>query len=564
MDIWTDSVKNVATIILLSYPLTKYSRFRRVFIMSSTSGDRWILSVLFGLLSIVAMMLGAEVFNGASIDSRNTCTTVGGIIAGPLVGFIAGLIGAAYRMYIGNFTALPDALALPLCGLLGGWIHEKYGHRRLKLFRLLLVGLLVGMIHNALVLLLAQPLILAEALISWTGIPDMIVNGVGIAIFVNLLRDIQYSQYAIGTDYAVKAFHIAEQTLYVVAEELDNVVAKKIATIIYKETILDAVAVTDGEKILAFKGVSSDHHLPGDLAISRTINFDKTDEGELLVSRSMECNCPVPNCQLRTLVVVPLICGSVHLGTLEIYKVGDGIHPPDVKLATSIAGLLSMQFVNARAYRQESLLAQAEYEALRAQIQPHFLFNALSAIKVLIRENPVQAQTVLLALAQFLRMSFGTKVDLIPFSEEMKCVELYLTIQRARFGKRLRVVFDIDKEALAILFPPFSVQPLVENAMNHGFADKQKVMNLVVTARVKGHYLEIQVQDDGIGIAKEIVDAVNQNTIIASMGVGLTNINRRLRMLYGDKCEFYIVQEDPGTCVVLRIALLMNEGRGTI
>lgn len=554
MDVWLDCIKNVAAIILLSYPLSKFSQVSRAFFLSPTLRDCWILALFFGLLSILSMLLGAEIFNGASLDSRNVGPIVGGILAGPMVGIISGCIGAVYRFMLGGFTAVPDAISLPLCGLLGGFIYEKYGQRRFTFYIPFLIGFVAESLHNGLILLLARPFILAESLIGWSGLATIVVNGLGVVFFINLLRDIQYSQYVTGASYAVKAFAIAEQTLPIIAEELDHKTADNLVGIIYKEVPVDAVAITINGKIIAFHGKGEDHHRPDDY-----VTYSETNQQDVFHALN---HCTENNCPLKTVIAAPLINGSNQIGMLEIYKVQDVVYSPDVKMVTSIARLISMQFANARAARQESLLVRAEFEALRAQIHPHFLFNALNAIKVLIREEPRWAQELLVKLAQYLRRSFNSSPDLIPFAEEMKGVEFYLEIQKARFGQRLHITIDIAQEANTVLFPPFALQPLVENALNHGFVDKGGMMKLSVQASLQGRDLVVEVIDNGCGIADEVITAVKKNQTIASMGIGLTNIHRRLRILYGSKYDFRLenVHEGTGTRVVLRIPQSMVGG----
>jgi LytS/YehU family sensor histidine kinase len=547
MDVWLDCIKNVAAIILLSYPLSKFSQVTRAFFLTPTLKDCWILALFFGLLSILSMLLGAEIFNGALLDSRNVAPTVGGILAGPMVGIIAGCIGAIYRFLIGGFTAVPDAISLPLCGLLGGFIYEKYGHRRFTFYIPFLIGFAAELLHNGLILLMARPFILAESLIGWSGLATIVVNGLGVVFFINLLRDIQYSQYVTGASYAVKAFAIAEQTLPIIAEELDADTADKLADIIYREALVDAVSIAVNDKIMAFHGKGEEHHLAGEDASYSAANKHEVFHGLF--------HCTASHCPLKTVITAPLTNGSNQIGTLEVYKVQDVVYSPDVKMVSSIARLLSMQFINARAARRESLLVRAEFEALRAQIHPHFLFNALSAIKVLIREEPRWAQDLLVKLAQYLRRSFHESPDLIAFAEEIKGVEFYLEIQKARFGQRLQVSFAIEQEATNVLFPPFALQPLVENALNHGFVDKGGLMKLSVQASLQGQDLIVEVMDNGCGVATEVIAAVKKNRPISSMGIGLTNIHRRLRILYGSNYDFYLenVYEGTGTRVVLRI-----------
>jgi LytS/YehU family sensor histidine kinase len=138
---------------------------------------------------------------------------------------------------------------------------------------------------------------------------------------------------------------------------------------------------------------------------------------------------------------------------LHLYKVRDAVHPPDVKLVTGIASLLGLHFQSRRLEIQAQLLARAEYAALRSQVNPHFLFNTLSAIKLHIRQDPAQAQQLLLALASFFRRTLEMKDEFITLSEEVESVELYLTIQRARFGDRLCVEYDIPRNACPSPYP---------------------------------------------------------------------------------------------------------------
>ena len=553
MEVWFDCIKNVATVILLSYPLSKFPQFTRAFLLIATAKDRWMLTLVFGALSVLSMFLGAEIFNGALLDSRLVGPTVGGILAGPLVGVGAGLIGAAYRFLVGSgFTVLPDAISLPLCGLLGGLVYEKYRQRRFAFYLPFCIGFAAEVLHNILILFLAQPFILAEALIGWTGWASIIVNGLGVVFFLNLLRDIQHSQYVTGARYAVKAFAVAEQTLPIIAGELDQRTAERIAAIVQQETIADAVAITAEDKLLAFHGAGAEHHHVGEP--TEVIPSEQTT--------GQAYRCKNPDCPLLSVITAPLTSGETYLGALQIYKTQETVYEPDVKLVASIARLLSMQFFTARASRQENLLVRAEYEALRAQIHPHFLFNALNVIKVLIREEPRRAQELLVTLAQYLRRSFNTRNDLIPFSEEMKGVEFYLEIQKARFGQRLQVLFEISPATMTVPFPPFALQPLVENALNHGFIDRGGQMKLSVSAWLQGEMLMVEVLDNGRGIEEAVIEAVGKNKPIDSMGVGLTNIHRRLKILYGRHYEFQLerLEAGQGTRIVLCLPLTIERG----
>lgn len=273
-----------------------------------------------------------------------------------------------------------------------------------------------------------------------------------------------------------------------------------------------------------------------------------------------EIGCAYKACPLDSVIVVALNCGDERVGNLEVYKVRDVIHPPDVKLVTGIAELISSQIYIARLRQKEQMLSKAEYDTLRSQINPHFLFNTLSVIKFLVRTEPEKAQHLILTLASFLRKNLKTTEDLIPFAEEMKCIEFYLTIQQARFGERLDVENVIESKCLDIAFPAFTLQPLVENSLNHGLASVDGALKVVVIAEIVANRMIVRVEDNGVGIPEEVIEAVKGNKVLGSMGVGLTNVNRRLKSIFRREYSFTIQNKHPGAMVEIQIPIATKKG----
>lgn len=175
--------------------------------------------------------------------------------------------------------------------------------------------------------------------------------------------------------------------------------------------------------------------------------------------------------------------------------------------------------------RMEASLSSAKLEALKVQLQPHFLFNALHAISTLImRGDSKMANEMLLHLSQFLRMTLdSTDAQEVPLAEEMEFLDAYLRIQRVRFGERLRTRMEITPEAGRAYVPNLVLQPLVENAIRHGISGEKEGGCIAVKAEVAGELLRIQVRDDGAGLPEE--RALQE-------GVGLRNIRARLAQLY--------------------------------
>jgi signal transduction histidine kinase len=199
-----------------------------------------------------------------------------------------------------------------------------------------------------------------------------------------------------------------------------------------------------------------------------------------------------------------------------------------------------------------ALAAQAELKALKAQINPHFLFNTLNTIAQLIHTNPAQAEATVERLAEMFRyMLAGSERGLVPLEEELSFVDSYLEIERARFGERLRVTCEVAPEALDVPVPSLILQPLVENAVRHGRGGDGSID---LTIRVQPHDDEvvIAITDRGPGMPSPKVG--RGRGLGEGEGLGLRNVDERLRKTYGQGHGLKIAANEPqGTVVTIRI-----------
>jgi signal transduction histidine kinase len=197
------------------------------------------------------------------------------------------------------------------------------------------------------------------------------------------------------------------------------------------------------------------------------------------------------------------------------------------------------------AARLESQLSQARLSVLRDQLNPHFLFNTLNSIAVLVRHDPVAAEAMLHRLSDFLRGTLeGGEAPLCSLDEELTRVRTYLGIEECRFQDRLSIRFQIDRDALVALVPSFILQPLVENALRHGIAPRPGPGLVEVTAQRNGGRLCLAVRDDGAGLPLPPVRE----------GVGLSNTRRRLQALYGSGSRLELRSRVPrGTEVLVEL-----------
>jgi signal transduction histidine kinase len=196
---------------------------------------------------------------------------------------------------------------------------------------------------------------------------------------------------------------------------------------------------------------------------------------------------------------------------------------------------------------------QMELAMLKAQLNPHFLFNTLNSINALVGSDPEAARRVLAQLAEVLRYSLESdRQPLVPLSEELRFVETYLAIEQARFGKRLQVISAIDESARSLLVPPMIVQPLVENAVKHGIAPKEEGGELLLRVQRQNNYLEIEVKDNGAGANGTHADNLLNN------GRGLHNTDLRLRKMFGDASALQMSHGKEGFCVKFRVPVMAS------
>jgi two-component system, LytTR family, sensor kinase len=197
-----------------------------------------------------------------------------------------------------------------------------------------------------------------------------------------------------------------------------------------------------------------------------------------------------------------------------------------------------------RSSQLETQVVQARLGALKAQLQPHFLFNTLNAIVVLVRQQ--KAQQAEETLARFSDLLRAVLADMdaqeVPLSRELEYLRLYLSIEQLRFSDRLRVEIAVEPELLDAAVPHMALQPLVENAIRHGVSRRSTAGVIAIRAQRHGDSLHLQVIDDGPGFGTRGADG--------GMGLGLANTRARLRQLHGDAAELRIDSGAGGGAVV--------------
>jgi signal transduction histidine kinase len=234
--------------------------------------------------------------------------------------------------------------------------------------------------------------------------------------------------------------------------------------------------------------------------------------------------------------------GWQFLSGLMLYGVIAGI-------ATAIANARRLREQEAAATRSEALRVRAELQALRAQLDPHFLFNTLHSLMALVRTDQRAAESALERLGDLLRYVLDVNrdaLDEVPLADEWAFVRNYLALERLRLGARLQVVEDLDDESLDCVIPAFTLQPLVENAIRHGIASQPRGGTVTVTSRLENDALVLQVRDDGPG--------GSPGAVASASGLGVRAVRQRLETRYGPRARMN-VETAPGAGFAVTVTM---------
>ncbi|ABZ84246.1 sensor protein lyts [Heliomicrobium modesticaldum Ice1] len=555
-DILLFLAQRMTIVITISFLLSRHPAIRRFFANRTTSReDVYRLIVIFGGLSIIGTYAAIPI-DGALANSRVIGPVLAGLLGGPLAGFGAGLIGGVHRFAMGGFTALACAISTVTEGLLAGLIR-RYHPQALSGTGALITGLMAETLQMLIILAVARPFEDAVLLVSHIALPMITVNAVGIAVSVMLIQDIRSQEEQAGALEAQKSLRIANITLPLLRRGLNEASALAVAKVVKDMTDLDAVALTDREKILAHVGLGADHHLAGQPILTRATEEALQTGGPVIASSKDEIQCAHPDCILHAAVIVPLLSKDKPVGTLKLYRTKQ-VGIVDEELAKGLAHLFSTQLEIAELERQARLAATAEIRALQAQINPHFLFNALNTVASYVRTHPETARNLLIQLGDFFRKNLREPSQFVSLREELAHIESYLALEKARFEDRLQVIHDIDPAALGCPIPPLLLQPLVENALRHGLLPLRDGGSVTIRAHrcAEGH-VDISVEDDGVGMTPEKVAQLlvrNGSPCAVSGGIGLRNVHERLRSIYGPDYGLRIESKPGlGTICALRI-----------
>jgi two-component system, LytTR family, sensor kinase len=526
-------INNLSYVIIIAFIISNLSVFKKIIQKDEFSKlELVILSLTFAIFGIIGTYLGTDV-NGAIANTRIIGIMAGGILYGPFVGIVSGVIAGIHRFTydIGGITSVPCAIATILSGFVSAYIYKKDTMHK-KWFYGFIGGFVMESIEMLLIVLISKPYLHAVAIVKSIYFPMSFTNALGICMLIVITQKFLNEKEQIAAKQAQLALEIAHKTLPYF-RDINNDSLERICSIIKDSTGAAAVAITDKNIILAHVGLGSDHHISGESI--QTLSTKQVIEDGLMriLNSAEEIQCFCKYCPLKSAIVVPLNDGEEITGTLKLYySKENGISYTNEKLAIGLSQLISTQLEISKVGKLKDMATKAEIKALQAQINPHFLFNALNTIISFMRFNPNGARELIVNLSTYLRYNIEETSTFVDISRELEQVKAYVEIEKARFGDKLNVFYDID-ESLHIKIPSLIIQPLVENSIKHGILKGSGFGNVKI--EVKRHTVDeavVTIEDDGIGIPQTVIDRIYDGSSQENK-IGMSNVNSRLQYIYG-------------------------------
>ncbi|EOV9547331.1 sensor histidine kinase [Cronobacter sakazakii] len=529
-----------ALMLICLFFLIRIRLFRELLHKSAhTPKELLAVTAIFSMFALFSTWSGVPV-EGSLVNVRIIAVMSGGILFGPWVGIITGVIAGLHRYLIdiGGITAIPCFITSIVAGVISGFISRrvpKAQHWR--------AGILGGMLCETLTMILvvvwAPTTALGLDIVSKIGVP-MILGTVSIGFIVLLVRSVEGEKEASAARQAKLALDIANKTLplfrHVNSESL-----RQVCDIIRRDINADAVAITNTEKVQAYVGVGEHNYQDNSDALSPTTQ-QALRHGKIIIKNNDEAH-RTP--EIHSMLVIPLWEKGVVTGTLKIYYChAHQITSSLQEMAIGLSQIISTQLEVSRAEQLREMANKAELRALQSKINPHFLFNALNAISSSIRLNPDTARQLIFNLSRYLRYNIELNDDeQIDIKKELYQIKDYIAIEQARFGDKLTVIYDIDDEVNCRV-ASLLIQPLVENAIVHGIQPCRGKGVVTISIAQSGSRVRIAVRDTGHGIDPHIIEQLDTNEMPVNK-IGLVNVHHRVKLLYGE--GLHIRRLEPGT-----------------
>ena len=474
LNLFSHLFNNLGYIIAIAFFFTKLKSAKDIFTRKQYSKkDVVILSCFFSILAIIGTYTGVD-YRGAIVNIRNIGVVVGGILAGPEVGVLAGFLAGLHRLFIDvdPITTAPCAIATMLGGFITAYLYKKCNEKNFYLYGFL-GGFLVENLSMLLILVMGKNFELAKDIVSNIYFPMILANAVGVSIVLLIIQDILQEKDIIAGKQAKLSLEIANKTLpYFRNGESLNEVCK----IISDSLGARAVVITNEKYITASYSSSEDFKIEH-TDIKSEVTKQVLRTGKICIIGQCEdiSHFQCVSGKIKSCIISPLFQGEKVSGTLKIYfDTKENVTASNQYLVEGLSLLISTQLELSSVENLKTMAKEAELKALQTQINPHFLFNALHTTAFFVRKDPAKAREIIIDLSTYLRYNLENSCKLVSLEMELEQVKAYFNIEKARFGDKITLNIDVDDEIKNINIPSLIIQPLVENSIKHGLLKKRE------------------------------------------------------------------------------------------
>ena len=544
LSIMVQFAERVVFLLVCLFAITRLKSFRDIFSRENYRKKDYIIAcAVFSIFAIIATYTGLNV-EGSLVNVRTITIVSGGIIFGPVVGIVTGVVSGFHRYIIdvNGVTSLPCLISSIAAGIISGYINRKVS-RKYRWIAGIIAGVFSETITMLLILLLSKPHSLGFDIVSKIAFP-MILGQISVGIIVILIQSIEDDKEKIAAEQSKLALDIANKTLPYF-RKINSESLNKICNIIRDDIKADAVSITDTKYILAYAGVGKEFYNIGHEIINEPVK-EAISTGKIVIRNN---GFEEKSSLLKSAIVIPLKEKNEVTGALKMYyKETNGITYTVQALAEGLSQIISTLMEVSKVEEMKAMADKAELKALQRQINPHFLFNALNAIASSIRIDPNKARELIINLSSYLRYNLELNSEFIDVKKELQQVKDYIEIEKARFGNKLNIIYDIDDVDVKI--PSLIIQPLVENAIVHGILKSHSSGTVKISVKDNGEIVNISIDDDGIGISDEIIEKVYNDNVPGNK-IGLYNVHSRIKLIYGQ--GLIITKPDKGTKIEFNI-----------
>lgn len=552
--------ERIGLLLVIAFVLTRTPGFKKLLDRKFNKGMSIVHAIVFGAFAIASTTTGILIADGTVLNvdfivlpveddqlivsMSLVAVVIAGLLGGPFVGFGAGLIAGIHLMFLGGVGWLANGFVNPLTGLLAGLTARFFSNERvISPLKALFIGVFPPVLQMQLLLIFYTDALDIVEIVDWIGLPLVLSNSLAIAIFtamVGIVLKEQENEAAIATKQALT---IAEEAIPYLKKDFSGDMAEGIAELLYERLELAAVSVTNNKEVLAYKGIGR-HHLIGEPIRSSVAQEAIRTKVMQVTYKKEEVECKEKNCPLQAAIMIPITQGTEHTGLIIFYfRKPEHISPVELTMAEGLGKFISNQLTMLHAEKLKMHMRDTELRNLQAQINPHFLFNTLQLIATLFRENAETARHLTLKLASFMRFNLRlVSKSLVELEKECEHVEAYTSIIQARFMDRLRININKPDDLSNIYIPPSTIQPLVENCINHGLHHKSKGGKIEIDISLEETDVFILVRDNGDGFPEHVLQVAGEQPLSEgkSGGIGIYNVNQRLVSLLGESSKLSI------------------------